>query len=183
MYYQDATGFPVAGFMRCCRVIRREKRVSLKTDDDNSDSSESPSKSPKSVKRKKLLDGESASSSVSSEKNSTIDQNSDVGSSNKQSFDTLEEEFVCVIRPASTSTPHHLNNLHLLSAASMVAHDSQQGPPSEKRRGSGRSPSDGSNSSSGLPISSCSTEQTKNSTSSEDRSEDNSGGSEDNNAL
>ena len=93
-----------------------------------------------------------------------------------------DEEFVCVIRPASTSSPHSINNLHLLSAASMVAHDSQQRSPIEERRGSGSgSPSDGSNFS-GVPNSSLTTEQgTKNSTSSEDRSEDNSAGSEDNN--
>ena len=39
--------------------------------------------------------------------------------------DDFEDEFCVCIRPASASSPNNMYNLHLLSAASMVVHDSQ----------------------------------------------------------
>ena len=103
VYYHDATGFPVAGFMRCSRLQRRRRCKSKSEEDINAVSgSDSEEHSPSNRKR---------------------------GIPNRTKLDTIlagdlpysgDDEYVCVIRPASTSTPHCLNNLHLLSAASMV---------------------------------------------------------------
>lgn len=181
MYYQDATGYPVAGFMRCTRLVRREGWAQKDLDNDCSDSvsDDTAAKPQKRAKNNNGNHDEEYSSSSTSSGHISKDHNDFDGNDIKKPFDDVVlEEFVCVIRPASSSSPQSLNNLHLLSAASMVAHDSRQrSPAGEERQGSG-SPSDGSNSS-GAPNSSVSTQQTKNSTSSEDRSEDNSNGSDD----
>lgn len=186
VFYHDATGFPVAGFMRCSRLTRR-KRVHSKTqgDDDSDDDSDSDDKGGKSKAQKKSINH---TSRLHSSIGSGIDESGYYGSPD-------EEEYVCVIRPASSSSPF-LNNLHLLSAASMVAHDSVtthnpvvSGPDCFDARNRKRSgtPSDGSNSS-GLPHSSLTTDQTKDSTNSSagtnsgsNSSEDRSNHSEENN--
>lgn len=162
VYYHDATGFPVAGFMRCSRLIRRKRAHSkLQADDGSSDSEFSDDKS----------NHKSKCSKKSNSKCTTTLDGRGHGCSGAE-----DEEFVCVIRPASTSSPF-LNNLHLLSAASMVAHDSvtKQSPSSRKRIGS---PSDGSNSS-GIPHSSLTTEQSKDSTNSSGSNSAGSNSSED----
>jgi hypothetical protein len=154
VHYHDATGFPVAGFMRCSRLLRR-KRARSKMEDDDAASD---------------TDGEDQTSNKTPKKSS------------RKNYDPQDDseldEYVCVIRPASastSSTTHCWNNLHLLSAASMVAHDSvtTRSPKERYERRGSDSPSEGSNSSD-VPHSSLTTEQTKNSTSSEEnKSEDN----------
>jgi len=168
VFYQDATGFPVAGYMRCSRVTRSV--IPLQEDEGESDSESGTSQSQSKLKKRR------PDSELERHAELLLRRNS--GESSESSSKSDEpDEFVCVIRPASASSPHGLNNLHLLSAASMVAHDSHQRSGSDKedkRRGSG-SPSDGSHSSL-VPRSSVSThttQQTKNSTSSETGSEDN----------
>lgn len=175
VFYQDATGFPVAGYMRCSRVVRTA--VMLKDDDLSGNvATESDSESCLSEKLKKKRLREAQHDVKAEQIQGTRKDSNDTYDS--YSIPTEEiDDFVCVIRPASASSPHGLNNLHLLSAASMVAHDSHQRSGSdkdEKRRRNG-TPSDGSHSSV-IPRSSVTThttEQTKNSTSSETGSEDN----------
>merc|ERR1711998_430369 len=149
--------------MRCSKLTRR-KRIHSKTqgDDDSDDDSDSDDKGGKSKAQKKSINH---TSRLHSSIGSGIDESGYYGSPD-------EEEYVCVIRPASSSSPF-LNNLHLLSAASMVAHDSvtnrspitNGGDYDARNRKRSGSPSDGSNSS-GLPHSSLTTDQTKDSTNS-----------------
>jgi hypothetical protein len=174
VFYQDATGFPVAGYMRCSRVIRTA--LMLKDEDlSGHAATESDSESCLSEKLKKKRSLDFHDTKAEQMKVIRKDSCDTCDSSNIPSEEI--DEFICVIRPASASSPHGLNNLHLLSAASMVAHDSHQrcgSDKDEKRRMNG-TPSDGSHSSV-VPRSSVTThttEQTKNSTSSEAGSEDN----------
>lgn len=186
VYYHDSTGFPVSGFMRCTRLVRKSP-LSKRENDDHSESESEKGQQKRS--RKESTSGESATSKENStsstgSKTSRSGSLADYETGNRcqdacDDHEEREDEFVCVIRPASVSSPYGLYNLHLLSAASMVAHDSQQRgrggvQDNAERRDRNQCPSDGS-SSGGQPKSSLSTEQTKNSTSSEaDSIEDNS---------
>lgn len=178
VYYHDATGFPVAGFMRCSRLNRRKRtNGKLQGDDGNnsSDTDTSDEKGTPKVRSNKKPTGHRYQSSLDGYR----DDNCPHGS--------IFEEYVCVIRPASSSSPF-LNNLHLLSAASMVAHDSVANQSATSNGGG--SQSDGSHSS-GVPHSSLTTDQTKdsitnsstgtNSSSGSNSSEDRSNHSEENN--
>jgi hypothetical protein len=178
VYYHDATGFPVAGFMRCSRLNRRKRtNGKLQGDDGNnsSDTDTSDEKGTPKVRSNKKPTGHRYHISLDGYR----DDNCPHGS--------IFEEYVCVIRPASSSSPF-LNNLHLLSAASMVAHDSVANQSATSNGGD--SQSDGSHSS-GVPHSSLTTDQTKdsitnsstgtNSSSGSNSSEDRSNHSEENN--
>jgi hypothetical protein len=183
VFYQDATGFPVAGYMRCTRLVHRI--VPVKEEDDgqgNSSDSETEMSLQTARHPHKRKKPESSDSSVDKSSGGARDDSS--RSMKKEDLPGPGlDEFVCVIRPASASSPQGLNNLHLLSAASMVAHDSHQRRSSdsekvEKNRGSG-SPSDGSRSSHnssaqlGSSVTTHTTQQTKNSSASDTGSDDN----------
>lgn len=177
VYYHDATGFPVAGFMRCSKLNRKKRTYGKVQGDDGNNSSDSDTSDEKGTQKNR-----SSKKSSGHRTNGVLDGFAD----DTCHVGTDAEEYVCVIRPASSSSPF-LNNLHLLSAASMVAHDSISNK-SSKVNGDGfrkrsDSPSDGSNSS-GVPHSSLTTDQTKDSTNSSagtNSSEDRSNHSEENN--
>merc|ERR1711991_476578 len=158
VYYHDATGFPVAGFMRCSKLNRKKRTPCKSQGDDGNNSSDTESSDDKVAHKGK------GNKRLSGHRTSTLNGFAE----DRCNYGSEIEEYVCVIRPASSSSPF-LNNLHLLSAASMVAHDSvtNRSPitngddyDARNRKRSG-SPSDGSNSS-GLPHSSLTTDQTKN---------------------
>ena len=139
VYYQDATGFPVAGFMRCSRVHRSMNSVNIANDGDSDN--ENVKKRQKIKPSPNLTSNISPSFPSSRRSNSSSDHTSsnDHSSNNSNGSDDggraikcedgddspadLNEEFVAVIRPVSSSTPYGTNNLHLLSAASMVTHN------------------------------------------------------------
>lgn len=204
VFYQDATGFPVVGYMRCSRLVRTVTTPDVPDDESKDHEQSDDGSAADAVMSLKKMKSETGDDHGSHQSDETLEKHSSSGSagsgssndrttssSNAQtSNDSLYsihgakmdidpecegEEFVCVVRPASASSPHHLNNLHLLSAASMVAHDSQQRGKSkenkEERTGSpltnGSNGSDSNTGSSGVPNSSRSSEEQKNSTSSE----------------
>merc|ERR1711991_750463 len=185
VYYHDATGFPVAGFMRCSKLNRKKRTPCKSQGDDGNNSSDTESSDDKVAHKGK------GNKRLSGHRTSTLNGFAE----DRCNYGSEIEEYVCVIRPASSSSPF-LNNLHLLSAASMVAHDSVtthnpvvSGPDCFDARTRKRSgtPSDGSNSS-GQPHSSLTTDQTKDSTNSSagtnsgsNSSEDRSNHSEENN--
>lgn len=165
VYYQDATGFPVAGFMRCSKVIKGTdyssngkgivEDIYANEDIGNPDGPNSDTDSNENEKKRRKTKSSlnyishstsypatRRSQSNGNNSNSSSDHTSNHSSNNSNGSDyggraiKLEhedgdddssidsyEEFVAVIRPVSSSTPYGTNNLHLLSAASMVTHN------------------------------------------------------------
>jgi hypothetical protein len=126
VHYHDATGFPVAGFMRCSRLYRK-KYTHCKTSgvgDDDSDTDTSDEKTPTTGRGKGYNNNNHKRFNYNHRNNSTLNGYAATHTDDGYPYGSDQvEEYVCVIRPASSSSPT-LNNLHLLSAASMVAHDS-----------------------------------------------------------
>lgn len=161
VYYQDATGFPVAGFMRCSRVIKSNSDKGIVGDiyanegmgnadghNSDTDSNENEKKRRRTKPSSNYISNSSSypatrrSQSIGHSSNCSSDHTSNHSSNNSNGSDyggrtiKLEhengdddasvdsnDEFVAVIRPVSSSTPYGTNNLHLLSAASMVTHN------------------------------------------------------------
>ena len=163
VYYQDATGFPVAGFMRCSRLTLKgtnggsngkatigdihANEVIGNADGHNSDTNSNKNEKKRrktersshcisqfcNIQRSQTYGNNSNSSSDhTSTHSSNISNGSDYGGTtikvehgdaDNDSYVDSSEEFIAVIRPVSSSTPYGTNNLHLLSAASMVTHN------------------------------------------------------------
>ena len=130
--YHDAHGFQVAGYVRCSRLIKRTSYEDV--DVGPTSHTGPPSKKSKSdhgvtgSNQQHQSNSDNDSHNTVSRSNHNSDCGGDTSPENRRhnSKKHVEEEYVCVIRPADASFPDVRGNRlfsSLLSTASMVAHD------------------------------------------------------------
>jgi len=163
IYYHDATGFPVSGFMRCSKIILNQYEMENVIESLTESASEEPSikktrlKSPTGSRNNLNSLADIALAAAAAEEETKVEFMY-VNSKNKLSKEDCSENynynqknqeigFICIIRPADTMLDNNTENLGTssgLSKASMFAHDSNH--RSLKNDDRPRSPSGSTNS-------------------------------------
>jgi len=161
IYYHNASGFPVSGYMRCSKIISHPYEIENPNENQSESAVEGPSlkknrsRSPTASKNSLNSLADVAIAAAAAAESAAEDSKAFITTSilSKDEDDLVvypqkvhEDEFICVIRPAATFE----NNDSLgtgLSKASMVAHDlghrSHKGHKGDERP---RSPSGSTNS-------------------------------------